>query len=256
MQSDVKKRRIERQRIARRRHLLIGFIFFLIVALIALAIMCFTVFFKVEKLEVTGNKIYTAEEVRNASGITTKDNLFTISEKRLEAQMRKKLPYIDGIEIKRKLPDKLIINVVDAKEYLYFEADKSYFILSDNGYLLKESSDEPNNLIKIISSGIKGALGEKAVFADSNEEKALYSLIDSLKNNNIKINEINVKNKLQIKLKVEDNFTVNFGNDENINEKVKHLSTMLNDLSGKKGTINLSMWTTENRHGSFKPEKD
>ena len=61
-----------------------------------------TVFFRVESVVVTGNSRYTQEEVVAASGIETGDNLF---------HMNKYLPYIEDVNIRRSLPNTILITV-------------------------------------------------------------------------------------------------------------------------------------------------
>ena len=256
MQSDVNKRRAERRRKARRRHLITGLIVFLIFTLITLVIMSFTVLFKVKQLEITNNKIYTDEEIRNVCGITTKDNLFIVSEKKLINKLRSELPYIDSIEIKRQLPDKLTIVVKDAKEYAYYQKDNNYFILSSSGYILKKQSKRPKDLLEIVTKGIEGSVGNEAKYKDSSQEELINSFLELLDKNDIKLNKINVKNKSQIILEIEDRFTVRFGTKDNTEEKIKLLSSMLGKLSDDTGTINLTMWTPKNRQGSFIPAKE
>ena len=58
MQSDVQKRRAERRKKIRRRRLKIAFIFFLIIAVVIFAIMCFTVLFPIKRISVSGSEIY------------------------------------------------------------------------------------------------------------------------------------------------------------------------------------------------------
>ena len=69
-------RRPRRPSGGRGRSLLQPLIFLLICAALVLGM---SVFFRVAKIEVVGNSIYTAEEVVEASGIGTGDNLFFIN---------------------------------------------------------------------------------------------------------------------------------------------------------------------------------
>ena len=92
MQSDVQKRRAERRKKIRRRRLKIAFIFFLIIAVVIFAIMCFTVLFPIKRISVSGSEIYSKTEIIKASGLTTDDNLFVVSEDKIEENIRKSLP--------------------------------------------------------------------------------------------------------------------------------------------------------------------
>lgn len=251
MQSDVNKRRAARQKKARIRRLKIAFVFFLIIALITLAIMCFTVFFPIKRINVSGSEIYSKSQIVKASKLTTDDNLWVVSQEKVENNIRTKLPYVDSVKLKRVLPDAIILTVTDAKEYAYYQSGENYYILSDSGYVLKEQAEAPENVFAIVTSGIDGAVGQKAVYKNASEAELVSTLIDTLQKKEINIDKIDVSNILQISLKVEGRFTVNLGTTDYTEEKIAHLSGMIDSIPDRSGEINLSMWTPTNSQGSF-----
>lgn len=254
MQSDVNKRRAARQKKARRRRLKIAFVFFLIIALIILAIMCFTVFFPIKRINVSGSEIYSKSEIIKASQLTTDDNLFVVSEEEVEKNIRNKLPYVDSIKLKRVFPDAIILTVTDAKEYAYYQSGDQFFILSENGYILKEQDETPENVFQIVTSGIEGKESQKAIYNNSAEEQLVNTLITALQQKNIKIDKIDVSNILELSLEVEGRFTVVLGTTDYTEEKIAHLGSMIESIPDRKGKINLSMWTPTNSQGSFVEE--
>lgn len=256
MHSEVNKRRAARQKQARKRHLIVALIILMIIALITLVIMCFTTFFDINHISTTGSEIYSKEEIYVASGITKEDSLLIISEDKIEENIRKQLPYVDSVKIKRNLPDKIVLTVTDAKEYAYYVSENSNFILSENGYVLKEQSETPENVFEIITSGINGKPGEKAIYANSAEEQLVNELISALNQKGINIDKIDITNTLEIKVFVEGKFEVNVGDNKYINEKIAHLASMIESIADRKGSINLSMWTPENSQGSFVEAKE
>lgn len=255
MQSDVNKRRAQRQRQIRRRRLKTAFIFFLIIALITLLIMCFTVFFPIKRINVSGSEIYTKQQIIKASGLSTDDNLFVVSEDKIEDKIRRKLPYIDSITIKRVLPDAIILTAYDAKEYMYFENKNKYYVVSESGYVLNQLTEKPDNVFQMVSSGISGAVGQKATYKNSAEQDLAGNIIKSLNQYEINIEKIDVSNALQITLQVEGRFTVILGNKDYISEKIAHLSGMIESIGDRNGKIDVSMWTPQNSQGSFVENK-
>lgn len=255
MQSDVNKRRAERRKQIRRRRIKVAFIFFLIISLITLVIMCFTVFFPIKRINVSGSEIYDKRQIIKASGLTTEDNLFVVSEDKIEDKIRRKLPYIDNVSLKRVLPDAVVLTVVDAKEYAYYMADNKYYIISDSGYVLKEQTEEPENVFQIVSSGIKGNVGEAVAYENSAEMQLAQKLIETLGKKDINIDKIDISNILNITLEIEGRFTVILGNSDYTDEKVSHLASMIDSIGERSGKINLAMWTPENSQGSFVENK-
>ncbi len=251
MQQDVKKRRAARQKKARRRRLKIAFIFFLIIALVTLAIMCFTVFFPIKRINVSGSEIYSKSEIIKASRLSTDDNLFVVSEEEIEGNIRKKLPYIDNVKLKRVLPDAVILTVTDAKEYAYYQSGEKYFVLSNSGYILKEQTEVPENVFQIVTGGIEGKVSNRAKYKNSAEQELVNTLVSTLEQKEINIDKIDVSNILEITLEVEGRFTVTLGTSEHLQEKIAHLSGMIDSIPDRSGKINLSMWTPTNSQGSF-----
>ncbi len=255
MQSEVNKRRAMRQRKARLRRLKITFIFFLIIALLTLLIMCFTVFFQIKRISVSGSKIYNKSQLIKASGLTTDDNLFVVSEEKIEDKMRRKLPFVDSVSLKRVLPDAVILTVTDAKEQSFFESNGKYYVVSENNYILKETTDVPENVYKIVATKIEGNVGEGIRYENSKEYEIIKTLEKLLKDKKIDIDKIDVTNLAQLTVEVEGRFTVILGNTEYSSEKIAHLSSMIESIGERSGTINLSMWTPKNSQGSFVENK-
>lgn len=249
MASDVNRRRAARQKKARQRQLKFMLILFIIIAIIILAIMCFTVFFKVEKIKVSGSKLYTSKDIVSASNITTDDSWFFLSEDDIEDNIRKKLNFVDSVELKKEFPNKVQLIVTDAKEYACYKSGDKYFIISEKGYILKEQDEIPENVFAITTRGISGKPGEKAKYTNVAEEQIVSDLIKFLHENNININEIDASSTMQIKLKVEDRYTVLLGKNEYLEDKVKHLKGMILAITNDADIIDLSVWSPENRHG-------
>ena len=255
MESDVSQRRIQRRKQIRRRRIKIAFILFLIISLMILVTLCFTVFFPIKRINVSGSEIYSKEQIIKASGLTTEDNLFVVSKTKLEKKIRQKLPYIDDVALKRVLPDAVILTITDAKERLYFESNNQFYIVSESGYVLKEQIDVPQNVFQVVSSGMQGNVGDVLKYEVSGEKELIESIIKTLNKNEINIDKIDVSNALQITLNVEGRFSVLLGNKDYVEEKIAHMASMIESLGTREGKINLSMWTPENSQGSFVANK-
>ncbi len=84
-------------------------------ALVAALTVGATVFFRVEVIEVTGSSRYTAQEVREASGIQPGDNLYGMNKNAVARQIRQTLPYVEELSIWRGLPNKVVIQVTECQ---------------------------------------------------------------------------------------------------------------------------------------------
>ena len=70
-----------------------------------------TVFFQVETVAVTGNSRYSQEEIIQATGIQTGDNLFRMNKFQIAHQVLQGLPYVEELTIRRALPSTIVITV-------------------------------------------------------------------------------------------------------------------------------------------------
>lgn len=111
-----------------------------VVILAAIVLGCI-VFFRVGKIEVTGQSNYTTEQVIQASGISKGDNLFQINKFKVAKQILSRMPYVDELSIYRKLPDTLVIQVVECKSAAAVQGDGAWWVLDTKTKML-ERTDE------------------------------------------------------------------------------------------------------------------
>lgn len=246
------RKRIERQKRIRKRRLTVFFIFFIVMLISVAVTLSLTVFFPIEKITVKGSNIYGSEEIIKYSGIEKGENLFMVSRADAEKALKKTLPYVESIEIEREFPDTLSLTVKDATEFACYNVKGRFYIVSSSGWVLKETAEKPENLTEIITDTVGCKVGSEIVFsADTNKE-----LIDEITREfeavKLKVNSINVKEKISIYVNVEDRFEVFLGTPNNIKEKIRHLGGMIKEIpKNKKGEINLSMWTSDKPEGTF-----
>lgn len=84
-----------------------------VVAAIAALTVGATVFFRVERVTVTGCRRYTQEEIIAASGIELGDNLYSLNKVRIDRSIRTTLPYVGELTINRALPSTILITVTE-----------------------------------------------------------------------------------------------------------------------------------------------
>ena len=251
---EFEARRKSRQREIRRKRAKRNFIIFIIMCLVAVVVLSFTVFFKVETVKVSGSDIYKSSEIVSAANIKGK-NLFLLNEKDIEKSLRLILPYVDSIEVDRKLPHTLSIKVADATPKYCYCIKGKYYIVSQNGYVLEESKSGAPELLHIISNNATCKTGQKAKLKSNRESKLLKELLKELESTKLEVSSIDLTNAAAIKLTVGDRFEVNLGTKDYLHNKMAHLAEMLRNMEPeKKGEINLSMYSPKNKQGSFLPK--
>lgn len=126
-----------------------GLYAFLSVVIIAVAIVvgCI-VFFKVQHVEVSGNSRYTQEEVVAVTGIQVEDNLFRLNKFKIYDQLIAQLPYIETVNIRRRMPDTILINVTETAPVAALNSTGVWWLMNENGKLL-ERVDGPGAYLQI-----------------------------------------------------------------------------------------------------------
>ena len=241
---DARRRKLRRRRI-------ISVLIFFLVALIAVgAVLSLTVLFPIETISAQGSEKYSSEEIVSVCGIKKGDNLFVSSVS--EAQIKEKLPYIESIEIERRLPGTVVLKVKDAAEYACYLIEGKYYAVSESGQVLNVYEQKPQELFEIRTADVKCVLGRTAEFSGENTIGLIDEITSLASEYSLSLDRIDLTDELAVTVNVEQRFSVNFGTSNNLEEKFAHLSGMIKNIDGgKTGKINLSMWTSINTQGTF-----
>ncbi len=122
--------------------------FFAVVAVVAAVIAACVIFFRVNEVTVQGNSRYTAEEVVEASGVEIGDNLVALSKSKIASTIRMKLPYVESVSIRRRLPDTVELTVRERVAVASVESSSGRWLISSQGKILEEAG--AHDVVKII----------------------------------------------------------------------------------------------------------
>ena len=218
-------RSINKKKMSRRRKLKKN----MLSILLALIVMCvgivlvFSLFFKINTITITGDKVYSEKMVTDKSGIEIGENLFKINEEKLTEKLSKDLPYIKSVTVERKLPDTIIINVEAAKEIAAIATQNGFVLLDETGKVLdKDASILKENVAVINNVKLKEyAEGEMIILTDEKKTETLLKLFEAIKKADMQLlTEIDLKNINDIKIKYDDRITFAVGSLTNIDTKL------------------------------------
>ncbi len=140
------------------------------VAAAALALVLgMSIFFKVGQVNVSGTQKYTPWEIREASGLQNGDALLSLSEAKISAKIRAKLPYVGDVRVGIKLPDTVNIEIIEL-EVVYAVADKNsdWWLLDASGRVVDRTDvAAAKDYTRILGVQIQDAvIGQQAVAAE------------------------------------------------------------------------------------------
>ena len=228
-----RQRRARRPSAGRGRSLLQPLIFLLICVALVLGM---SVFFRVSKVEVVGNSIYTAEEVVFINRFSAASRIFS------------KLPYVDKAKVTRALPNRVTITIQESSAMAYVKADDGYWVVDQNCKLLKSVTDsELTGLARIDGiTPVEPKVGEMLNAGDADAPKVTYlaAILGQLLTRDMasKVTVIDLSDAASPSFLYDGRFTVRLGANENVEYKFGMLQSAISQLTaGDTGTIDLSI---------------
>ena len=130
-----------RRRAGRKRRLfrVFGRVVFLSILLVA-AVLALTIFFRVDTIEVEGVTRYTPDEIIAQMDVRKGDNLYLWNKVKTSEHLLAQFPYLEAVQIRRHLPDKLVVTVTESKPVVAVAAGGVYYLLSDRGKVLEQAA--------------------------------------------------------------------------------------------------------------------
>ena len=77
--------------------------------------MCYTVFFKLDKIQVNGCSVYSQAQIIDEIGAQKGESLFKVNISNAEKLLVGKLPYVRSVKISRQFPTTLKVDVQEEK---------------------------------------------------------------------------------------------------------------------------------------------
>lgn len=258
-------RRVMQRRAKRRKQgKIVRRVIFTLLIVVAI-VMAPTVFFRVSKINVTGDTRYTDEELIRTSGVQEGDNMFFLDIRHIVSLLEAKYPYLDTIKLHRRMPSTLEIEVSDRVPILSIENNGSYLLMDSAGKVLEKTDSPMKHTTEVIGASPDGL--KQGDWAQSNidgqkdqkYEKILavlrlmelmtqYEMQDS-------IYSVDIKKAYDVRVQYEDRYTILLGSmdTEKLEHKIQFLQAILKEPSlPESGVIDL----TGDSEARYRPQED
>lgn len=218
-----------------------------------------TVLFKIQVIDVEAETRYNKDEIVEATGIKKGENLFLSGRNINKKEIQCLMPYIDEINIVRKIPNKLIIKVKESVPKGIIYSDSKYVLIDDKARILDILNEPIDNIMVIRVNDIKSTNPSDTIEFKNDDIKAILdAILDEIKQTNINdITEIDMLDPLNIMIKYQDRIKIQVGSVDNLDYKFKTASLILSDeiQDNERGILNVSISQDEGR-SYFLPEND
>ncbi|WP_462409190.1 cell division protein FtsQ/DivIB [Neobacillus sp. Marseille-QA0830] len=244
LEDRIPKLKEQRRKKANKRLIILLFLFFAMIAVIAYTQSPLS---HIKKIAVTGNHVYSQEEVINKSGILKDTNIWEVKEADVAAQIGR-LSEVKSTQVQLRLPNTVQIKIKEYKRIAYLKQEKFYYPVMETGKIIttKKLEQAPDNA-PILYDFKEGAVLNEMV-------KELDALPASINNSISEIHHTPKKtDQYHISLYMNDGFEVS-ATIRSFSEKMIHYPSIISQLDpNKKGIIDLEVGSY---FKAFEPEVD
>jgi len=201
--------------------------------------------YNITKVEFKNNSIYDVQTLTDTAAVPIGENLYKVSKKYIETNLEK-LSYIEDVSIKRVRPDTIRITVKEytSKYFAYNHETNKYLRLTGEGIILEQVEGEAKTAAELLMFGIAfdDDVQPKTSIAKTELDKlAFYEKTNKVyKESGIEkdITNIEFKDK-NIILTLNHDINVIL-NDEDLDYDLNFLKSILQEIEGKAGTIDMT----------------
>lgn len=221
---------------------LMGILFFSLLLTLGTCFFLKSDFFFLQKVVISNNKYLSNEEVNNLLNLDKNKNIFLYDLRDLENRV-KESNYVKDCKIKRKMPNKLIVDIKEKGIIGPLYNGQTYCYVDSQGKFVDELKEIKNDELVI---SIDYTLNEKSIrFNNKNEKNELLTLYNKLNEEKIltQIKTINFRKNSEIIMNGKTGLTICLNKDNNIEKNVDKLNKVLIDLQNRKelyGKIDLT----------------
>lgn len=211
-----------------------------------LSSLLFTPAFNIKNIVVKDSNLITVEQIVATSKILTNQNILSVNTRSAEENVRK-IPLVKDVSIARKFPSTIEITVTECTKRAYINHMNKYICIDENGKIV-EILDEPKDSSLMIvknSEPKEFFLGKNIVLKDADKLdilKDFFNALDDASDMPNKIVSMDLKDKNKIYITLDNDITVNMGDNSSLSYKTAYLKqallTQLKTYRG--GTLDLS----------------
>lgn len=248
-----------------------------VIAVVLAVVIGLSVFFKVDRVVVYGNKAYSAWTIQEASGIEGGENLLSFGRTRACGKIITGLPYVKNVRIGIKLPDTVNIYIEEFDvSYAVQAVDESWWLMTSTGKIAEQiDKAASNSYTKVLGVQVVGpAVGQQAVAlevitpeaeTEATEEnapteatsplatvtandrlQAALLILGKLEENDIvgEVATVDVTNLFNLELQYGQRYQVKLGDTSNMDRKISEMKASVMQLNDyQTGILDVSYTT-------------
>lgn len=204
-------------------------------------------------VNIGGSGMYSQEEIINASGVAQGIELFGFDRMTVQNNIKRELPYVSSVSIRRLPPSTLRIDVRTDTAALGIMLGDEYYIISESFRVVEKIRMDgrpleyvkPHGVVNIITNDVvRSFVGERIEFRDDDIVSFLEEFIKLRRGHDAAemITSVDIRDKFNVIMDYGGLYTVHFGVFENIYRKALNSFDVIEVLDDRslRGTIDVS----------------
>lgn len=234
-------------------------IFGVLLGIIVVILMINSPIFNVKKIEIEGNENVSDTKIISLSEIQLYTNIFKLDKLDVIEKVKENA-YIEDVDVSRKLPSTIQINVVEREPKYMLQFADSYVYINNQGYMLEISNTKLDIPILIgfttDLSNIKA--GNRINVEDLKKMDMVIKIYEATKSNELGhlISKIDISDDKNYTIILEtEGKKVYLGDCSDLNTRILYLKAILEKSPGKKGEVFLNV-DLNSQNVYFRPSSD
>ena len=209
--------------------------FLLIVAVLAVLLgAIYFFFFRISNLNVVGCERYTAEQIFETAGVQKGDRLYSFSSRVAGNRLRKNLPYIKSLTVKRDIPGTITFTIEEHTPRFYAFVYSRTCILSEDLTVLEivPGIEKREDLCCLALPGVKKAVcGARLELREELDETHLDGVLADLLASELsdRITALVVSDTYSLSMECDHKYLMNFGSYSDSELKLRLAALVLAD---------------------------
>ena len=203
--------------------------------------------FNIKNITVTGNSKISSETIISLSGLSIDQNIFNFWSNDIKEAVKQNA-YIDTVEVKRKLPDSIEINVKERTATYMITLGNAYVYINNQGYILEITSKklEVPLLIGYNTAAEEIVEGNRLNETDLEKLNDILKIMEAASSSNSDIGslitQIDISDGNNYILSMpEEKKTIYLGDTTNLSTKILWIDKFLDEEKKNEGTIYLNV---------------
>ena len=218
-----------------------------IIALVigAIVLIMYTGLFNIKDFEISGNTRLSTNKIISLSNIQVDTNIFSINKKQAKQSILENA-YVEEVNISRKLPSTVVIEIKERIPTYILQFTDSYVYINNQGYMLEISNDkiEVPIIVGFITDLSNIKAGNRLDAKDLEKMNTILKIYETAKNVELAeyITKIDVSDTKEYKVYMDSlNKVIYLGDATDLNSKMLELKEILHKTQNREGEVFLNV---------------